>query len=88
MRIVAAMMMVLGMLLAARVARAEPGPETLDRCGFEYVDCATGPNSRCLIGPAQLDDACLRECERARGECLRQADPAYAPSPRPGDRRR
>jgi hypothetical protein len=65
---------------------AEQRPETLDRCGLDFVNCATGPESDCLVDAVQLDDACVQKCERAWDACLR-ADGARS-GPRAEPRRR
>ena len=70
-------------LLAASAGSADRLPETLDRCGLEYVDCATGPTSNCIVGAVQVDDDCVRGCQRAYDACLRADESRRGPRPTP-----
>ena len=57
-----------------------PPSDTIDRCALAFVDCATGPNSTCVVGPARLDDDCVRVCRGAYDACLRDTDTRADPS--------
>ena len=83
MRNVASLFVAAVVLLGASAASADRQPETLDRCGLEFVDCATGPTSKCIVGAVQLDDGCVRGCQHAYDACLRKIG-ARVDETRPG----
>lgn len=76
--------LLIGLVLLAVATRGDAAGDrmTLDRCSLEYVDCATGPKSNCLIGPSQMDEDCMRRCETAREDCL-ERDSATKSTPAP-----
>jgi hypothetical protein len=71
------------LVAASGHARTEEDPMKLDRCNLEMVDCATGPNSSCLIGPNQLDETCMEHCRRAFDACMAGEDRQPKPRPTP-----
>jgi hypothetical protein len=74
------------LLSAVSAVAADQRPETLDRCGLEFVDCATGPESNCIVDGVQLEDACVQRCERAWDACLRADGAPSAPREQRGRR--
>jgi hypothetical protein len=69
------------LIWVASPSLAEEDRMKLERCSLEMVDCATGPKRSCLVGPSQLDEACMERCRREYDACM-AADRAR-PSPRP-----
>ena len=73
MRKVASLFLAAVLFVGASAASADRRQQgTLDRCALEFVDCATGPKSKCLVGAVQLDDDCVRACRGGYDACLRK----------------